>query len=135
MHNFNRQNRFNNHMDPNLVSTESIILDAIRNYFALLWAHHYSPGDDNRYAVRVLAIIKTAIQHGDIPPSYNFIHYCPAVIFVTNRPIPRTVIEAYFAAISDYLVNKMTKPDEVRQREYEELVENERSRVSRARPQ
>ena len=107
-----------------LEDSESILVSAIENYFGLLWSRHYKKFDENRYAVRVLSMIETAIKVGHIPKSYNFCGHCPAELYFTNQPIPRTIIESYFLVIADFLMEKRERPDHVREREYKQMMEN-----------
>ncbi len=88
----------------------------------LPWSRHYRKTDEGQYAVRVLTLIRTAIDSGHIPSNLNFTHFIPAELFFTNKAVSRTIVEAYFNRISDFLMEKKMKPDDVRQREYEELL-------------
>jgi len=106
-------------------SSEGIIVTAIESYFMLPWSRHYARIDEGQYAIRVLALIRTAIKAGHIPSSYNLVYHYPPNIWLSNKFVSRTVIEAYFCLISDYLREKQMKPDGVRKAGYGE--ENIRS--------
>lgn len=108
--------------EQNLEDSESIIINAIQNYFALMWSRHWKKFDDNRYAVRVLSMIAQEIKSGLVPRHYNFCYYVSAEVFCTNRPIPRTIIEGYFCRVADYLFEKKQQPDNIRQTEYEMML-------------
>ena len=101
-----------------LDSSESIIVTAIESYFMLPWSRHYAKADEGQYAVRILSLIHTAIKDGHIPLNYNLASHVPSELFLSNQFISRTIIEAYFGRISNYLVEKRMKPDGVRNKMY-----------------
>ena len=105
-----------------LQDSENLIVTLIEGYFMLPWSRHYRKSDEGQYAVRILAQIRTAIDSGHIPPKLNFVHFVPSSLFFTNKAMSRTIIEAYFNRISDFLMEKKMKPDNVRQEDYEELL-------------
>lgn len=105
-----------------LEDSESIIISAIQNYFALMWSRHWKKFDDNRYASRVLSLIAVEIRDGMIPHRLIFTNFVPAELYCSNRPIPRQLIEAYFCRVADYLFEKRMKPDKIRQKEYEDEI-------------
>ena len=105
-----------------LEDSESIIVTAIESYFMLPWSRHYVKADEGQYAVRILSLIRTAMNAGHIPLDLNLVFNVPPEIFLSNQAMSRTIIEAYFCRISDYLMEKRMKPDSVREKEYGELI-------------
>jgi len=105
-----------------LQGSENIIVTLIEGYFMLPWSRHYSKSDEGQYAVRVLTLIRTAIDSGHIPSNLNFTYFIPAELFFTNKAVSRTIVEAYFNRISDYLMEKKVKPEDVRVEEYKEMA-------------
>lgn len=99
-------------------SSESIIVTAIESYFMLPWSRHYVQSDEARYAARVLSLIHIALKSGHIPPDFNLIYHVPRELYFSNKFISKTIIEAYFCRISDYLKEKQMKPDGVREKQY-----------------
>jgi len=106
-----------------LEDSESIIVTAIESYFMLPWSRHYVKADEGQYAVRILSLIRTAINAGHIPLDLNLVFHVQPEIFLSNQAISRTIIEAYLCRISDYLMEKRMKPDSVREKEYGELID------------
>jgi hypothetical protein len=83
----------------------------------------------------ILRSIAIEIKHGRIPSEYSFKKFIlkrlPKRYWDEEIPISDSLIYAYIMDVINYLFEKSKKPDNVRQKEYEELLKNERERLSK----
>jgi len=119
---------------PNLSESESIII-----YDFLLMKQKISNLQSRPEIVMesntILRSIAHEIERGKIPREFNFklfvLKRLPRKYWDENIPISDSLIFSYIMDVINYLIEKSKQPDGVRQREYEELLRNERARFSK----
>lgn len=112
---------------PNLSESESIII-----YDFLLMKQKMNSLESRSEVVMesntILRSIANEIGHGRIPKEYSFKKFVlkrlPQRYWDENIPISDSLIYAYIMDVINYLLEKSKKPDNIRQKEYEELLKN-----------